>query len=188
MLGSFMNSGCLWVTDMKPEERDADVRLKQTFTNTSDISLMSYNQLMSQNINVVFCTRNLVHLVWVKKRHFKRFIWRKRTHGVSFLYRFGHFLLFSSTQACRIKRGHESLYPHNTAHTTIHSSCDSLTCDVSAINPARVRWDELWEQLWRQTRGDGQWGSCCAECFCPASESRCEWRSDSPLQWLVVNY
>ena len=27
------------------------------------IPLMSYNQLMSQNINVLFCTRNMVHLV-----------------------------------------------------------------------------------------------------------------------------
>lgn len=102
---------------------------------------MSYNQLMSPNINVVFCTRNLVHLLWVKKRHFKRFIWRKRTHGVSFLYRFGHFLLFSSTQACRIKRGHESLYPHNAAHN--HSELlwfSHLWCVGHKFCPCAVRW------------------------------------------------
>lgn len=49
-----------------------------------------------------------------------------------------------------------NLFIHTTQHT--HNSSELLlTCDVSAINSACVRWDELWEQLWRsQTTGNNQ--------------------------------
>ena len=136
MLGSFKNCGCLWVTDMKPGGGETLMSDRNKHLSAL-IPLMSYNQLMSQNINVLFCTRNMVHLVWLKKRLFKR---GKRTHRVSFLYRFGDFLLFSSTQACRRKSRHESFYPHNTAHTQQFRASAHLWCVGHKFCLCAVRW------------------------------------------------